>query len=286
MLQNCGYLVVLSWLWPLVAPEELELDGELELGWLLVEPAPAAPLLEDGELEELGLDDAPPPAFFSSVDEEAAPELELGEVLDWPELEEDEAAPEGEDGVVLDGEDVEPEDDAAPEPPVVRPAEPVVLSPQAATPKARVTAAARIDSFMCIRLRGWGIEGWSKLRTRTGCQSPLFLLRASCCGLEWSLASPGSGFASDAVPDGDGSLSGEVVLPEAAPVVGCGGFAEVRGRGGSSPHAATTRERAANAAGIRVLMRIAVSLLVAGYLYLQGIGREDLSPAGHGDIAF
>jgi hypothetical protein len=139
----------LSWVWPLVAPEELELDGalELELGWLLVEPAPALPDIEP----ELGVDEAPPPAlFFSSVDEEAAPELELGEE-GWVALDEDEAEPEGEDGVVVapEGEDVEPEDDAAPEPPVVRPAEPVSLSPQAARPKARVTAAARIESFMC-----------------------------------------------------------------------------------------------------------------------------------------
>lgn len=186
MLQNCGYLFVLSWLWPLVAPEELELDGELELGWLLVEPAPAAPLLEDGELEELGLDDAPPPAFLSSLDEEAAPELELGEVLDWPELE-DEAAPEGEDGV-LEGEDVEPEDDAAPEPPVVRPAEPV-LSPQAATPKARVTAAARIDSFMSIRLRGWGMGEWSKLCACQARHAPLLGggQAASAAGIRCSL---------------------------------------------------------------------------------------------------
>ena len=154
------FALSLSWLWPLVAPEleldgveALELDGvgELELDWPLEAPEPAEPLPDmEPELEELGLDEAPPPAlFFSSVDEEAAPELELGDVGAL-ELEED-AAPEGEDGVVVapEGEEVEPEDDAAPEPPVVRPAEPVSLSPQAARPNARVTAAASMESFMC-----------------------------------------------------------------------------------------------------------------------------------------
>jgi hypothetical protein len=127
--------------------------GALELeGWLLVlgeveEPAPA-------ELELLlGLVDAPPPAlFFSSVlvaaEPEAAPE---GEVDDGAELDEEEAAPEGEDGV-LEGDVVEPDEDAAPEGGVlvsraVRPA--LLLSPQAARPKARETAAARMESFMC-----------------------------------------------------------------------------------------------------------------------------------------
>lgn len=131
----------MSWLWPLVAPAELEPDGagELELDGV-----------GELELEELGLEAPPPALFFSSVDEEAAPELELGEVGDWLELEED-AAPEGEEGVVVapEGEEVEPEDEAAPEPPVVRPAEPVSLSPQAARPNARVTAAASMESFMC-----------------------------------------------------------------------------------------------------------------------------------------
>jgi hypothetical protein len=160
----------LSWLWPLVAPEELELDGELELDWPLDEPAPAAPLLEDGELEELGLDDAPPPAFFSSL-------LELDE----------EAAPEGEEGVVAlepDGEEVEPEEDAAPEgePPVVLPAEPVLESPQAARPRARETAAARTVSFMCSPpWLGYGCWGasfgpvgrrWSVWQSRFGSWSP------------------------------------------------------------------------------------------------------------------
>lgn len=136
-----------------VVAEELELEG-----WLLVlgeveEPAPAEPLVvPDAELLLLGLDEAPPPAlFFSSVlieaEPEAAPE---GEVLDWPELDEDEAAPEGEDGV-LEGEVVEPDEDAAPEGEVLvsRAVRPALLSPQAARPRARETAAARMESFMC-----------------------------------------------------------------------------------------------------------------------------------------
>jgi hypothetical protein len=131
----------LSWLWPLVAPAELE----LEEGWLLVlgellEPAPAAPLgvLPEVALELLlGLDEAPPPAlFFSSVLIDAEPE----------------AAPEGAVLVVPEGEEVAPDEDAAPEGGVlvsraVRPA--LLLSPQAARPKARETAAARMESFMC-----------------------------------------------------------------------------------------------------------------------------------------
>lgn len=133
--------------------------GELELaGWLLVlgevlEPAPAAPLgvLPEVALELLlGLVEAPPPAlFFSSVlieaEPEAAPE---GEVDDGAELDEEEAAPEG----AVEGDVVEPDEDAAPEGEVlvsraVRPA--LLLSPQAARPKARETAAARMESFMC-----------------------------------------------------------------------------------------------------------------------------------------
>jgi hypothetical protein len=130
-----------SWVWLLVAPE-LELDGV----WLLVDgaleaPEPAAPLVvPDAELLLLGLDDAPPPAlFFSSV-------------LDGAELDEEEAAPEGEDGVVApEGEEVEPDEDAAPEDGVLvsRAVRPALLSPQAARPRAKETAAARMESFMC-----------------------------------------------------------------------------------------------------------------------------------------
>jgi hypothetical protein len=140
---KAAYLLVLSFSSVLEA-------GALELeGWLLVlgeveEPAPA-------ELELLlGLVDAPPPAlFFSSVlvaaEPEAAPE---GEVDDGAELDEEEAAPDG----AVEGDVVEPDEDAAPEGGVlvsraVRPA--LLLSPQAARPKARETAAARMESFMC-----------------------------------------------------------------------------------------------------------------------------------------
>lgn len=133
--------------------EELEgwlLDAEPELDWPLVAPAPAEPLVE---LElELGLEDAPPPAlFFSSVVTEAEPEAEPeGEVVapEGLELEEDEAAPEGEDGVVAEPE-VAPEEDV-PEGEVVvsRVVRFGLLSPQAARPRARETAAARMESFV------------------------------------------------------------------------------------------------------------------------------------------
>jgi hypothetical protein len=126
-----------------VVAEELELDGWLlVLGELpVVAPAPAEPLVvPDAELLLLGLVDAPPPAlfFFSSVltEPDTAPE--------------EEAAPEGEDGVV-EGDVVEPDEDAAPEGGVAvsRAVRPVLLSPQAARPKATETATARIGSFMC-----------------------------------------------------------------------------------------------------------------------------------------
>jgi hypothetical protein len=134
---------------------EPELDGWLEVELdPLVAPAPAEPLgvLPEVALELLGLDDAPPPAlFFSSV---------LIEPEGLVVLDEDEAAPEGEDGVVApEGDVVEPDEDAAPEGGVlvsraVRPAP--SLSPQAARPRARETATASMESFMCVRLRGWG----------------------------------------------------------------------------------------------------------------------------------
>jgi hypothetical protein len=78
---------------------------------------------------------------------EAAPE---GELDAGAALDEEEAAPEGEDGVV-DGEDVEPDEDAAPEDGVLvsRAVRPALLSPQAARPRAKETAAARMESFMC-----------------------------------------------------------------------------------------------------------------------------------------
>lgn len=127
---------------------EPELDGWLEVELdPLVAPAPAEPLgvLPEVALELLGLDDAPPPAlFFSSV---------LIEPEGLVVLDEDEAAPEGEDGVVApEGDVVEPDEDAAPEGGVLvsRAVRGVLsLSPQAARPRARETAAARIESFMC-----------------------------------------------------------------------------------------------------------------------------------------
>ncbi len=135
-----------------VVAEELELEGWLlVLGELpLVAPAPAEPLVvPDAELLLLGLVDAPPPAlFFSSVlieaEPEAAPE---GEVDDGAELDEEEAAPEG----AVEGDVVEPDEDAAPEGGVLvsRAVRPALLSPQAARPRARETAAARMESFMC-----------------------------------------------------------------------------------------------------------------------------------------
>ncbi|MGQ0545244.1 MAG: hypothetical protein ACT4P3_07910 [Betaproteobacteria bacterium] len=107
-------------------------DEELDEGWLeepdwpLVAPAPAEPLV---------VPLAPPALFFSSV------VLEL-----------EEAAPEGEDGVVApEGDEVAPDEDAAPEGGVAvsRVVRVASLSPQAARPRARDTAAARIESFMC-----------------------------------------------------------------------------------------------------------------------------------------
>lgn len=121
----------------------------LSFSWSVLAPAPAEPLgvLPEAELElELGLDDAPPPAlFFSSV---------LIEPEGLVVLDEDEAAPEGEDGVVVapEGDEVEPDEDAAPEGGVLvsRAVRGVPsLSPQAERPRARETAAARIESFMC-----------------------------------------------------------------------------------------------------------------------------------------
>jgi hypothetical protein len=139
---KAAYLLALSF--SSVVADELE----LEEGWLLVlgalplvAPAPAEPLVvPDAEPLLLGLVDAPPPALFFSS----------GVVVAEPEAE-PEAAPEGEDGV-LEGDVVEPDEDAAPEGGVlvsraVRPA--LLLSPQAARPKARETAAARMESFMC-----------------------------------------------------------------------------------------------------------------------------------------
>lgn len=141
-----GYLPALSFSALSFSESVLEAGALLE-GWPLVAPAPAEPLgvLPEVALELLGLDDAPPPAlFFSSL---------LIEPEGLVVLDEDEAAPEGEDGVVApEGDVVEPDEDAAPEGGVlvsraVRPAP--SLSPQAARPRARETATASMESFMC-----------------------------------------------------------------------------------------------------------------------------------------
>jgi hypothetical protein len=109
-------LLVLSFS-SVVAAEELELEGWLLVDGALDAPAPAEPL---GVLD---IDPLAPPALFLSV---------------------------GLLGVV--GDEVAPDEDAAPEGGVlvsraVRPAP--LLSPQAARPRARETAAARMESFMC-----------------------------------------------------------------------------------------------------------------------------------------
>ena len=141
-----AYLPALSLSGSVLEAEEPELDGWLEVeDSPLVAPAPAEPLgvLPEGELE-LGLDAPPPALFFSSV---------LIEPEGLVVLDEDEAAPEGEDGVVApEGDVVEPDEDAAPEGGVLvsRAVRGVLsLSPQAARPRARETAAARMESFMC-----------------------------------------------------------------------------------------------------------------------------------------
>jgi len=134
-----GYLLALSFSGAGVAAEELE----LEEGWLLVlggvldvAPAPAEPVV-DLSLEELE-DDAPPALFFSSLGTGAGAGVA-------PELDED-AEPEG----LLGGSEVEPDEELAPEDGVLvsRAVRGALLSPQAAKPRARDTAAARIESFM------------------------------------------------------------------------------------------------------------------------------------------
>ena len=116
--------------------------GELELeGWLLVLGELDEPLVAPAPAEPLGVLLAPPALCFSSAGAGACA----------PELDED-AAPEG--GVVgvvaPEGDEVAPDEDAAPEGGVAvsRAVRPALLSPQAARPKARETAAARIESFM------------------------------------------------------------------------------------------------------------------------------------------
>lgn len=119
------------------------LDGGVE------DPAPAEPPVEL-LLEDEGLEDAPPPALFlSSVDIEpdAEPEAEPEGLGAGVALDEEEAEPEGE-VLAPDGVEVEPDEELAPEGEVPVSRVTVSLSPQAARPKARATAAASVVSFM------------------------------------------------------------------------------------------------------------------------------------------
>jgi hypothetical protein len=120
----------------------------------LLEPAPAAPLGLELELDGEELDeDAPPLAGLFVVSLELE-ELELGEELLGEVVEPDEdAEPEGDVlGEVLappeDDEDIEPEGEVVdPEGDVLRSLE--RLQPvTTAVPSARVTASAKVDSLM------------------------------------------------------------------------------------------------------------------------------------------
>jgi hypothetical protein len=131
---------------PPVLPDEALDDGEdAEPEGVLLEPLAALPEGEElGELiEPLAL--LEPPAaesfFVESADEELDEDGELGV----------ETEPDAEDEPGELGEVLEPADDDAPEPGVVvrDAARSPALSPQAATPRARETAAAKIESFIC-----------------------------------------------------------------------------------------------------------------------------------------
>jgi hypothetical protein len=146
----------------------LELDEELESLGCVVEPAPAEPLgvaeleLDGAVLDE---DDEEPPLALSffwmsiEVDEELEPGAVLGAVV-VPEAElEDEpgavlgavVAPEP-DGEVVDEDEVEPAG--------VREALSDLLQPLiTAAPNARVTARARVETFMGPPWLGYGKEG-------------------------------------------------------------------------------------------------------------------------------
>ena len=118
------------------------LDGGVE------EPAPAEPLVL--LLEDEGLEDAPPPALFLSsvdIDPDAEPEAEPEGLGAGAALDEEEAEPDGE-VAAPDGVEVEPDEELAPEGAVRVSRVTVSLSPQAARPKARATAAASVVSFM------------------------------------------------------------------------------------------------------------------------------------------
>ncbi|HZM36337.1 MAG TPA: hypothetical protein VFC18_17860, partial [Burkholderiales bacterium] len=113
------------------------------------------------ELEEdEGAEEAPPPAlFFWSVDiePEAEPEAEPEGLGAGAALDEEDAEPEGA-LVAPDGVEVEPAEELEPDAGgvvLVVSRVTVSLSPQAARPKARATAAANVVSFIAF-LRGWG----------------------------------------------------------------------------------------------------------------------------------
>jgi len=146
---------------------EVELDLSLSaLVSELLEPAPAAPLGLELELDGEELDDAPPLAGLLVLSLEPLEELALEGDDALPEGElvepEDDALPEGE----LDGDEVVPlpevEEDAEPEGDVVEPEGEVELDEEApgarsllrlqpvttAVPSARVTASAKVETLM------------------------------------------------------------------------------------------------------------------------------------------
>ena len=116
----------------------------LDEGVLLLEPL--------DELLEGALDEPPEAESFFVASDEALDEDdgELG-VVALPDAEPD--ADDGELGVV-----VEPADEDEPEPGAVEVREALLpaLSPHAATPRARETAAAKIESFIWWASVGWG----------------------------------------------------------------------------------------------------------------------------------
>jgi len=113
----------------------------------LLEPAPAAPLGLELELDGEELEDAPPLAglFVVSLEplelelegDDALPEGEEGELVE-PE---DDALPEGDEDIEPDGELVDPEGDALRS---LERLQPVTT----AVPSARVTASAKVESLM------------------------------------------------------------------------------------------------------------------------------------------
>ena len=134
---------------------ELEPDAaageEGAVGELLLEPLAALPVLDDGGVALLELDEPPEAGALGDAPDE---ELELLSDDIEPETEPDGAA----------GEVVEPADED--EPGARAPVLFVASRSQAVSrlaPSARDTAAARIESLMC-GLRGWGTITRSKVR--------------------------------------------------------------------------------------------------------------------------